>query len=116
MRLLSIAALMLMSITARAADCLEIGEQRFELNHQDIGTVDVLWQAEIANRCDLAFDALLTLHFMAPDGTSLYWVRVTDMLDVQETKTLSQQLLVPTRVADQFESIDIEVEERERPL
>lgn len=116
MRLFSTAALLLMSITSQAADCLQVGEQSYELNRQDIGTADVLWQAEIANRCDLAFDALLTLHFMAPDGTSLYWVRVVDMLDAQESKTLSEQVLVPTRVVDQFESIDIEVEERERPM
>lgn len=116
MRRLIMMILAIFALPAFGESCLQLKDERFEQSASQFGGANIQWQAKIENRCDRPFDALMTLHFVTPEGDSLSWVRVVETLEIHESKALNEELMLPSRVAEQFAGIRVELEERERPL
>lgn len=102
---------------ASAAECLQVSGEHVELSPTDFGGAAIHWQAEIRNRCDDAeFDADLTVHLLDADGESIYQIGELVMLGFGETRQIKKKVYVPSSTAEQVEGIDVEVEERRRPM
>lgn len=111
-----IVLILIASVRASSADCLEVSEQPFEVLGEELGVLEIEWQAQIENKCDANFDADMTVQFLDASGEPVYEVLDWATISIRETREISKRVYIPDRYADSITTINIQVTERERPF
>ena len=116
----SIAAAASSSATPGSASerCISVTQNTYTgSGKSELGVATVQWEAELANRCDMPYDADLQIRFVDADGASIYQSSDLLMVPRQGTTTARREFNLPAgdmaRVSEVI--VDI-VAERERPF
>jgi hypothetical protein len=101
-----------------AAQCVQVIDQGFERETVEQGDVapTVTWRATLANECDQAFDADLTIDFLDGDGNSVYQIRDMVTVSVRAEVQAGKSVYLPSTHSQDLADMRIQVEERERPF
>ncbi|TCK03094.1 hypothetical protein CLV83_4153 [Marinobacterium mangrovicola] len=97
-------------------DCVKVGDMKYEMEDTQFGGSELAWEAQLENGCATPFDMVLKLHLQDESGETLYSSRVVETVNAGESLSTSKRLVVPTRVLESFAGVELESEERERPL
>ncbi|MDR2876814.1 MAG: hypothetical protein LBV36_02050 [Chromatiales bacterium] len=118
-RLLSRAAFALLLCTAvRAnADCLSVTAQSYKAEGNEMGVATVVWNAELSNSCDAAYDADLHIVFVDEHEKEIFQSRDLEKVPRHGRAIARREISIP---APDFERVRnmrvVIVAERERPL
>ncbi|MGM0595174.1 MAG: hypothetical protein ACQETD_11635 [Pseudomonadota bacterium] len=99
-----------------AAECLTVTHKAIDPQSADAGASQVFWEVEIENSCEVSHDALLSVQFTSEEGEVVYEVPGQARVGRLGSKRLEKKVYIPSRYIDRIHGIEIELEERERPI
>ncbi len=116
MRLTLVPALLLAGSTAIAEPCLQIADEQLEVGETDTGFVTATWSASIHNRCDAPYDGTLRISFLDEEGEVLRETMDVVILQAGASETTSRAITLSTEDPERVGSVEVQLQERERPI
>lgn len=107
--------LMLTAATVAAAECLVVEDNSVEEKETRYGITTAEWKADVRNDCDAPYDGTMTIRFKDADGRVLY--KTVQIIAVRggNHENTNRRINIPEDKFKAIDSIDVAMEERERP-
>ncbi len=106
---------LLASAAAAAAECLFVQDNSMEEKETRYGITTAEWTADVRNDCDAPYDGTMTVKFKDADGRVLY--KAVQIVAVRggSRENARRRVNIPADKFKAIDTIDVAMEERERP-
>ena len=98
------------------ADCLEVKEKSLQERQVDYGLVTAEWSAQVLNKCESPYDGTIRIRLLDSDDKVLQATTDIVILQANEKKESRRSITIPAEGISDVDRIEVEIEERERPL
>lgn len=107
--------ILLLATGPLSAQCLEVVERHFEFDDDDVAP-SIAWEVVVENRCADPYTADMRLHLVDGEGETLQ--EISELLTVprEGRATSERSSIISKRYRDEVEGLEVELEERKRPM
>lgn len=116
MRLSFLICGLLWSTLLFAGNCIDVKQSELRELDTEFGITTVEWLADIRNHCDDPYDATLTIKLVDEDGSVVHETLEIVIIESRGIETTHLSMSIPEDRYELFKEIDIDIEERVRPL
>jgi len=110
-----VSVLLAVAAAPAASDCLRVQDNSVQEKTTRYGITTADWTADVRNDCDVPYDGTMTVRFRDADGRVLYKAVQVIVVRGGDRQNARRRINIPADNFKAIDTIDVAVEERERP-